>query len=407
MKTRFVVTVLLAAWAFAARADVSDIQARLDAASPGDVVTVAAGTYEGTLTIPDGVTLWGAGAGETILDGAGAPQAISCGREAVIGGLAIRNAQIGIHNQGNYIGVFECDFESLSRAGIWLQSGSAVIANNYFKGADRSGTGIFAVGANPVIANNLFEDLAFAVRVHHQFIPSLIGNVFRNNRVAIDVGGGAKVVLRDNLFQGNEVAVRGFELDPAIDLNADTSGVVLVRGMAVEAYLHMLDASLGPIVAQHPAVIYELPDTVGEFDVTLLFPWATFSIGASAVDTVVADHFAYDWVEPRELNSELLQPENDRPTVMVDNPDITDKGLDRYVLENRFVHPASYFRDDQGRLVFERMTTLSRIEVLPPAGYRVLDCSLPYEPIEDTLRTGVRIRDIGTTTVKVVFEPVR
>ena len=404
---RFTALLALCFSMLAGTSPANELQDRLNQSVAGDVVEVSPGVFEGALTIPDGVILWGAGAGQTILDGAGADVVVSMGKDSVLGGVTIQNGKTGVNNQGNYIGVFESELTGLTRAGIWLQNGSAVIANNRFMGRDKVGTGIFCLSANPMIANNWFEDLAFGVRVYHEFIPSLIGNVFLNNRIGIDVGGNAKLVLQDNLWSGNEVAVRGWDLDPSTELNADVSDWVLVRGVSPDRYIGMMDASYETIASQHPAVIYDLPAALGEFDVILLFPWATFSIGASAVDTVVADHFAYDWVEPRELNSELSQPEHDRPWVRVNNPDITEKGLDRYVLENRFVHPGSYYRDEQGLLVFERMTTLSRIDVLPPPGYRVLDCNLPYAPIEEGGRTGLRIRDIGATTVKAVFEPSR
>ena len=133
---RFTALLALCFSMLAGTSPANELQDRLNQSVAGDVVEVSPGVYEGALTIPDGVILWGAGAGQTILDGAGADVVVSMGKDSVLGGVTIQNGKTGVNNQGNYIGVFESELTGLTRAGIWLQNGSAVIANNRFMGRD-------------------------------------------------------------------------------------------------------------------------------------------------------------------------------------------------------------------------------------------------------------------------------
>ena len=82
-------------------ADIPTIQQAIDAASEGDTINVAAGTYNETLFISkSGVTLQGAGRATTFLDGGGQNVITMDGaRRVVIIGVTVRNGNDGIIGQ--------------------------------------------------------------------------------------------------------------------------------------------------------------------------------------------------------------------------------------------------------------------------------------------------------------------
>jgi len=384
----------------------SVIQGLIDAAQPGDEVLVPAGEYHGVIQLRERITLVGAGDAITRLDGGGAEVVVRLEKEAAIIGFTIRNGQVLASNQGNYIGIFECTFEDYQRYGILFQGGSGVVAHNILRGNGQS-TAIFSHSANPLIINNLIENNQVGFEWHFHLIPSLIGNLFRNNTVAVSGAAGATIVMRGNLFDGNATLTSFGPLPEGNEARPVSAGEFIVtRGNAISGYRELMDTAYGEAVKDHPIIIYDLQNELGSFDAITLFPWASFVVSASAIDTRIANFEAYDWVADRPLQASYFQLNNVRPSVRVDNPELVEKMRERYVLENRYIHPASYFEEENGRRIFRRMTNLSQIEVITPAGYRVV-ASTP-EAIQHTIanRTYLSIHDMGNTDVEIIMEPM-
>jgi hypothetical protein len=122
-------------------AQYTDIQAAADAASDGDTVSVAAGYYEvpaGIEVSTDDVTLQGAGADQTILDGddsAYAVVSIKAGNVTVTGFTLKGGSSHGVYvNEQNYGNIHHNVITGNSDRGILLGSGEpyAVIDHNTF-----------------------------------------------------------------------------------------------------------------------------------------------------------------------------------------------------------------------------------------------------------------------------------
>jgi len=383
------------------------IQDLIDSANPGDEIIVPAGIYEGTLTINDTLVLRGAGDHATILDGQGASEVVKFGKEAILIGFTVRNGQVLATSKGNFIGIFECTFEGFQRFGIFFESGSGVVANNIIRGSEQS-VGIFSYSANPLIINNVIEGCRYGFRWLGNLIPTLIGNLFRNNILAIHGPEGGQIVLERNLFDGNREVYNLGNLPEGNEIRSVAANeVVLQRGADTDTYRDMMDRSYEAAVKDHPIIVYDLHQEPSVFDAITLFPWASFVVSASAIDTVIEEYEAYDWVADRKLNAEFIKQADQRPSVKVDNPEIVEKMRERYVLENRYVHPASYYDDADGRRVFKRMTNVSQIEVVIPEGYRVISYS-PDAILYDNegRRPYLSMQDIGNTYIEVVLERI-
>ncbi len=85
--------------------DYASIQDAIDAASPGTDILVAAGTYHEHITMTDGVSVYGQGWDNTIIDGGNAPQAVAffpwnAGETTVLSGAKIIGGGTGVPNDG-------------------------------------------------------------------------------------------------------------------------------------------------------------------------------------------------------------------------------------------------------------------------------------------------------------------
>lgn len=385
----------------------SVIQDLIDSANPGDEITIPSGIYEGSLTIKDTIILRGAGDSSTIIDGKGAAEVVVFGKEAMLIGFTVRNGQVLATSKGNFIGIFECTFEGFERFGIFFEAGSGVVANNIIRGSEQS-VGIFCYSANPLILHNVIEGCRYGFRWLGHLIPTLINNLFRNNILAIYGPEDGQIILERNLFDGNRDVYNLGALPEGNEIRSvAASEFILQRGTDTGSYRDLMDKSYESAVKDHPIIVYDLHQEPSVFDAITLFPWASFVVSASTIDTIIEDYEAYDWVEDRKLNAEFVKQSDQRPSVRVNNPEIVEKMRERFVLENRYVHPGSYYDDADGRRVFKRMTNVSQIEVVIPEGYRVISFS-PDAILYDNegRRPYLSMQDIGNTYIEVVLERI-
>ncbi len=205
------------------------LELALAAAQSGDTVYLAAGTYDiaATVIVPDGVAVAGAGPGRTVLRGQADPL-LSYTDLVAPGGLrdlsligAEVNTLVGGFGPGPDVArvVF-----GLGRT--CLASDSARVENSVFGYCQ---VGFDIVGQSPRVFNNVFAKCATALRlslrvtgdprVPHAFADPVIGNnVFFDNETGIQNQTGSPDneftrVPGGNLFDGNDLDVRGFTLD--------------------------------------------------------------------------------------------------------------------------------------------------------------------------------------------------
>ena len=385
-------------------AKAGDIQAAIDAAAPGDIVLVPAGTYEESIVLKDDIVLVGEGADSTIIDGGGAGTVVLGGRNSLIIGFTVRNGKTGIANSTNAIGVFECNITDIEKHCILIRSGFGVVGHNLIQGNSKS-TGILSQNSNPYVFDNVIADHLTGFWTQGRFQPSLIGNVFSGNQIAVRLDGGGSVHLEGNSFHGNNKDILGQSLgDTDVILGAAPAKAVPYTGGTVDEYRALYARVSADSLADHPVVIYTLEKLIGDFGMAVLNSWATFNIAASTEDTQVIAYDAVDLATADLLNVEYKN--STRPLLSVVNPDLKDVDPERFALDTIFRHAPSYYVDTDGRLVFDRLTNITRIEVLVPEGY--LPVSTSHAASQDWAgnRVVVKITDVGHTRVRIVMEPI-
>lgn len=169
------------------------IQSAIEAASPGDTVKVAAGTYHEALKMRPGVCLLGAGAKHTTLDAQGQPSTLvdlSGAPGSVVSGFTFRGV---VQDSGcaQPADPFQCS-GNWYRAGIYLGGSSWQDPTH---------------DAPPVIANNIFEDNDIGVMFYWRGVGVLRNNVFAGNRI-----GFVANHFQDRTLVANNVFVDNAEL---------------------------------------------------------------------------------------------------------------------------------------------------------------------------------------------------
>lgn len=384
-------------------AQAGSVQDAIQAAAGTGVLELPAGEYRGPIHLPDGFTLVGAGAGQTILDGEGAAAVVAMGNHAALVGCSVRNGQVGIRSAKGFIGVFDCEVSGIAREGVSLLGGSGCLVGNSIEGGPAA-TGIDCFEANPYVYRNQIRNNKIGVWVSGPLAPVLQANVFQGNETAVVVQAGASAALIGNVFEANGAALVGQDLAAGNEIRAAVAEELRLAGGADwESCRRMMQAVAEQSISAHPLVQYNLPPEPGRFHLAILYPSASFTILASATDTVIESYDAYDGLTDQDLNAQFVR-EGSYSGVTVANPEIQESQAERYVLEKTFIHPASYHAESDGTLVFDRLTNLPRIEVLLPPGYEVVSANPGANIDARGPRQRVSLRNFGATQIHLVLK---
>lgn len=216
-----------------------DLQAMIDAASPGATVSVPAGTHRGNFVISRSIELLGGT--ESVLDGGGQGRVLTVDApNVVVRGLSIRNSGSrlstedsgvfvtsngdhalieGNRLQGNLIGVYLKGPESALVRGnrvegrtdlrmnergngihLWNTPGSVVEDNEVRGGRD----GIFVTTSREnTFRGNRFSELRFAVHYMYTNISEVSGNVSQGNHIGFALMFSTGLQVFDNVSEGD------------------------------------------------------------------------------------------------------------------------------------------------------------------------------------------------------------
>lgn len=177
--------------------DYPTIQLGIDAASPGDTVLVAPGTYYENIQMAEGVDLIGSGMDDTIIDGGGVTDVIKALNidKFLIEGFSIRNSNQGGGTPGN-VGVFINPISS---------SGTKVVKycniHNNGKGIDlwNDFGGILRVEYN-IIRDNIYDGFDPYLGTTYLTNNTIVGNGRDGYK---DWAGGGVVYIENNIIAEN------------------------------------------------------------------------------------------------------------------------------------------------------------------------------------------------------------
>ncbi|MGD9115884.1 MAG: hypothetical protein PVJ61_01690 [Dehalococcoidia bacterium] len=202
-----------------------DIQYAIDQCELGATVSVAAGTYHENITLKDGVSLLGAGADVTTLDGGGNGTVVTAGgvgAETRFEGFTITNGDAGngggLHCEGSALAITDCVFSSNAATyggAIYNRGGSTLTLTGCVFSANAAtyGGAVYNYHSSPVItacsfSDNFADKRGGAVYNYDNSLPTLANCLFTAN-VADDRGGAvynynSAPAVTGSTFAGNE-----------------------------------------------------------------------------------------------------------------------------------------------------------------------------------------------------------
>ena len=204
------------------------IQEAIDAASPGDTIEIAAGTYDEHVVIDKAVTLLGANAGIGGNDDSRGPESVVTGGVKVQAGGPV--TVDGVEISGSYDTFGTPDITSPSHIGLLIGSADVTIENSVLTGDDLDsrpfGTTSAATGLD--FDHNVVHDWARAAYFTAGSDGSITHNIFHDNGGGV-FSEGLSFEVSDNSFSGSTGAdVGGYVTAATVNIAsvAVISGVV-------------------------------------------------------------------------------------------------------------------------------------------------------------------------------------
>ncbi|MDX2307110.1 MAG: NosD domain-containing protein [Hyphomicrobium sp.] len=208
------------------------IQAAIDAASPGDTILVAAGTYTEAVSVNKQVTILGANDGISGTGSRGAESILSGGFHILADGVVIDGFRIT--NGATFTG---------ETTGAFVQADNVTITNTRIEGANVTGTrGIVTDSGRTglVIDDNYVTDWATGAFINPGTAATVTGNTFEDNTVGLAADGPDGLSINGNTFTNNSLEQIGMgALDAVVDLSSQI-GTNTFTGTAPQVSIYPL-----------------------------------------------------------------------------------------------------------------------------------------------------------------------
>lgn len=208
------------------------IQAAINAANPGETVSVAAGTYHESITLKSGVNVIGAGFNSTFLQGIRSNAVVTANdvTNSRLEGFQITGCGTNWYDAGVFIWGGDLMVNNnrilANSNGVWIVAGSsAIVRNNIIEGNGNPPTtqdsyGILCDNASPLIANNLIiSNRTVGLRFNRSLASgaqlinnTIVGNLPYGIRCETD----ATPMIKNNIVVGNGTGIAAYSLPPAI-----------------------------------------------------------------------------------------------------------------------------------------------------------------------------------------------
>ncbi len=183
----------------------AESRAALEKAQAGTTVALPAGTYEaGDLVVPAGVTLKGAGRGQTFLNAKGRTNGVVLGAGARVSDLAIENAsENGVLIDGVLDAVVSRVAVRGSQSGVLVRKATAARIENSVLAGNR--TGLTLVEAEGCVAANLTlaDNTAIGMTLSGGRGCRVFNNLVVGSQIGVSLAGSVDLALDHNLYVCN------------------------------------------------------------------------------------------------------------------------------------------------------------------------------------------------------------